>query len=278
MNPGQLYNFDLHYMLPGMGSPIEEQQNPYGAKWGNPYALQLVGAQIDGSARDTGNTGNTTVLRAGLLMGKVFATGKLKEWNPDATDGTARIFGILPFSFMVQAGGTDTDKGFAVIVAGSVTAKGICYSGEEYDINGKDEEYNIRKQLAHGNFVFADDPLGALAGKQAGQLVVSADATLGELHNGSLVVVRGATGAVNLTLPASPKRGLEYEVINVSDQDLTLTDPTGNTIVAFNDLTATSVALSTASEKVGGSFRIVGDGTGWLVIPRLWDGQTATIA
>lgn len=52
-------------------------------------------AVIDPAARDAGNVGYETVLRAGLLMGRVTATGKLKEWNNSETDGTETVYGVL---------------------------------------------------------------------------------------------------------------------------------------------------------------------------------------
>lgn len=109
-------------------------------------------------------------------------------------------------------------------------------------------------------------------------MLIAASATLSEVHNGTHVMVRGATGAVTLTLPASPKRGLRYKITNVSDQNLIIAAGTADTMVAYNDLNADSVALSTSSEKIGGSFEVIGDGTGWVVVPMVWDGQTATIA
>lgn len=273
-----LYNFDAHFGNPGMGTPVEEVQSPYGASWGKPFTLQFLPFTIDGAARDAGNTGYTDVLRGGLLLGKVFSTGKLKQWNPDATDGTHQVAGILASSLKMTQGGVDTDRFVGhVIVGGSVTARGIAVAAlTAWGINAIAEEYNIRAQMAMG-FHFDDDPMGVLAGRYGGLLMLSASATLSELHNGSLIVVRGASGAVNLTLGTSPKRGLRYRVYNAVNQDLTITAGTADTMVVYADATADSVSLSTSSEKIGGSFEIIGDGTGWLVIPSLWEGQTPTI-
>ena len=51
-------------------------------------------------------------------------------------------------------------------------------------------------------------------------------------------------------------------------------------LIAFNNAAADSVAFSTASEKIGGFFEVIGlDNASWMVIPRLGqDSQTVTIA
>ena len=277
-----LYNFDAHFGYPGMGTPVDEIQAPTAHKWGKPFDLQFRKVRIDGAARDAGNTGFTDVLRPGLLLGLVASTGELKQWDPAATDGTHRIAGILPNSLKMVQGSTDTDRLVSVIVGGSVTARGLAQaSSSTYGIDGTDEEYNIRAQMSKG-FQFDDDPMGFLEGNYAGVMVIAATATLSELHNGSLIVVRGAGSAVTLTLPATPKRGLRYRVYNASAQNLVIAAGTADTMVVFNDLTADSIALQTAGDLIGGSFEIIGDGTGWLVIPSTFaDGvivQTLTIA
>ena len=89
---------------------------------------------------------------------------------------------------------------------------------------------------------------------------------------------RGGEGAVNFTLPATAQRGLRFLFTVIADQNVTITAGTGDTLVSYNDATADSVALSTASEKIGGTVEIVADGTSWIAIPHFWEGQTATIA
>ena len=53
-----------------------------------------VGITIDAAAVDAGNT-PTTTLRKGLVLGKVTATGKYKQYDPNATDGTETAALIL---------------------------------------------------------------------------------------------------------------------------------------------------------------------------------------
>lgn len=275
---GAAFNFDMHFQYPGQGSNVEEVMSPYGLKWGKPFSNQFRQVRISGAARDAGNTGYTDVLRPGLLMGIIASSGLAVQWDPTATDGSHRIAGILYQAVKTTMGGTNTNRLFSMIVGGSVPAKGIAIaSSANWGISGNAQEYNIRSQMQPA-FQFPDDPLGFLTGDFKAMLILAASTTLTTAHAGSHIVVRGAAGAVNLTLPATPYAGLRYRVTNASDQNLTITAGTPDTMVVLNDLTADSVALSTASEKIGGTFEIIGDGTGWLVIPSLWETQTQTIA
>ena len=61
-------------------------------------------------------------------------------------------------------------------------------------------------------------------------------------------------------------------------QNLIVASFTVDTVTTFNDLTADSVALQTASERAGGGFRFVRDGTGWLTQMFTQEVQTVTVA
>jgi hypothetical protein len=52
---------------------------------------------------------------------------------------------------------------------------------------------------------------------------------------------------------------------------------TAGELVYFNDLTANSVAFSTTSEKVGGTFLAISDGTSWIIVPIVMESQTVTV-
>ena len=98
---------------------------------------------------------------------------------------------------------------------------------------------------------------------------------------GKIFTNRGATGAVNLTLPdtAQIAAGWFVEFFVVANQSLTITAYTADTMVAFNDAAADSVAFSTSNEKIGGGGKVMWDGTGWLVFINLgMDSQTPVIA
>lgn len=84
---------------------------------------------------------------------------------------------------------------------------------------------------------------------------------------GTLFTTRGAAGAVNFTLPAASVRfaGLWYEFLNLVDQNMTLTGTPADTLVVDGDLTADSLAASTASHKIGARMTAFCDGTNWIV-------------
>ena len=80
---------------PGM-SAVQESKT-FELLWGGDASkimlLQLP-AQIDGTARDAGNT-ITHVLRPGLILGQVTATGKFKQYDAAASDGTETAKAVL---------------------------------------------------------------------------------------------------------------------------------------------------------------------------------------
>jgi hypothetical protein len=275
-----MFSFDMFGTMPGnFMAPFQEVVNSTNITWGKLDQQIYLAAVVDGSSRDAGNTNFTDVLRPGLLLGKVTSgadIGKLKQWNPDATDGTQKIVGVLMSAQKIQLMGTDQDRyGGYILFGGCVKASGLCIASSTSDgIVGSSLEFVIRRQMAMA-FRFDDDPAGYVPGQITS--VVTADRTLVESEAGQLFVTNGA-GAVTFTLPATPKRGLEYTFYNAVDQNMIITCATTDILIAYNDIAADSVALSTTSEKVGGSFRVIGTGTKWLVIPNLWEAQTPTIA
>lgn len=275
-----MFSFDMFGVLPGnYMTPFQEVVNSTNITWGRLDQQIYLATVIDGSSRDAGNTNFTDVLRPGLLLGKVTSgvdAGKLKQWNPDATDGTQKIVGVLMSAQKMQLMGSDQDRYMGYILfGGCVKAAGLVIASSTSDgIVGNALEFLIRRQMAMA-FRFDDDPAGYIPGQISS--VVTADKTLLESEAGQLFITNGA-GAITFTLPATPKRGLEYTFYNAVDQNMTITCATTDILIAYNDIAADSVALSTASEKVGGSFRVIGTGTKWLVIPALWEAQTPTIA
>lgn len=98
---------------------------------------------------------------------------------------------------------------------------------------------------------------------------------------GKLFTNRGAGGAVIFTLPTTGEvfSGWWCEFFTaVLAQDVTITAGTVDTMTTFNDLTADSIALSTANERSGAGVRVVHDGTGWLVFLMTEENQTVTVA
>jgi hypothetical protein len=109
----------------------------------------------------------------------------------------------------------------------------------------------------------------------------TADYTLTADDGGTIFTTRGAGGNVNFTLPATTglSSGWNAEFFSVAAGTMTVTAGTADTMVAFNDATADSVAFSTASEIIGNGIRVVWDGTGWLTFVALGaESSTPTVA
>lgn len=103
--------------------------------------------------------------------------------------------------------------------------------------------------------------LKPVVAKTANYTVVSTDA-------GTLFTNTGAAGAVTFTLPTASTllAGWWIEVHVTADQTVTITTPGPNdTMYAFNDNAADSIAWSTAGQKVGNGATVVCDGTKFIV-------------
>lgn len=109
--------------------------------------------------------------------------------------------------------------------------------------------------------------------------VKTASWTATAADSGKKFLVVGATGAVVCTLPAIADGPFAFSVYNGSDQNLTMTAAAVDTVITYNDLAADSVAFSTASEKIGGSFEVLCDGTSLFVLARICSSyQNVTVA
>lgn len=237
--------------------------------WGRREQLRFQSALLDGATRDTGNTNNTNTLRPGLVLGKITATGKYTQYNPVATDGSQVAAAILMQAFRAtDIAGSNQDLFVNILVGGPVK---VTY------LFGLDQQAR-NQMMSHFQF---DDEVAAsvppmhksIDAKAASYTVTAADA-------GKLFTTQGAAGAIIFTLPApgTDMKGFRVEFFNEVDQNMTITG-TAAKLVTFNNAAATSVALSTAGQKIGGGFLIVSnaDGTKYLAIPRV-AGHTVTVA
>ena len=95
--------------------------------------------------------------------------------------------------------------------------------------------------------------------------------------SGGVYIVNGGAG-VTFTLPAvATSAGFYFKVINGVAQTLTVDGP-ANTLVVDNDVTATSIAFSTAGEQVGNAVEAFCDGNFWYLVTSIAnDDVTATI-
>lgn len=95
----------------------------------SPRIIRSQRRTIDSDARDAQNS-PTTVLRSGLLMGLVTATGKLKEYDPDAIDGTESVYGVLEHEVrLTDESDVATDRWTTIVVGATVKPAGLLVKG-----------------------------------------------------------------------------------------------------------------------------------------------------
>ena len=98
--------------------------------------------------------------------------------------------------------------------------------------------------------------------------VVTADYTVTDQDFGKLITNRGAGGAVVITLPAPGTcEGEKIDFFTLAAQDFTVKTAAAGQMAHFNDLTASSVAITAAGSEIGSGMTLISDGTSWLVLP-----------
>ena len=109
--------------------------------------------------------------------------------------------------------------------------------------------------------------------------VKTASFTATAADSGKIFLIVGATAAVTVTLPAIDTGPFKFEIVHLSDVDLTVASAAADTLITFNDLTADSVAFSTSSEKIGGVVEVYCNGTVIAALARIASSyQNVTIA
>jgi hypothetical protein len=157
-----LATYQGKYLLPGMNSPVyATEADNYDWGYGSLLGARYVGhAIIDGSSVDAGNTGNTSVLRNGLIMAQVTATGKWKPFVSGQTDGTQLARGILlELGLNMNVNGSGADRFLATILVGGVCLNpgGLCVASTAgYGLARTGVGLAIRKHLMYA-FQFSDD-------------------------------------------------------------------------------------------------------------------------
>jgi len=92
---------------------------------------------------------------------------------------------------------------------------------------------------------------------------------------GTVFTTRGAAAEVEFTLPsaASTNKGEWVLFMNVADQNMMVSGAEAG-LVVFNSLTADNISYRTDSERIGGTFVAISDGTSWVVLPIATETQT----
>lgn len=98
-------------------------------------------------------------------------------------------------------------------------------------------------------------------------------------ESGTIFTTTGATTAITFTLPAIADGPWYFEFYAGADVNLVVAAETADTAVSFNNLTADSVSVATASEIIGGGIKAFCDGTTLFVVgmPSMSHAQTITV-
>jgi len=269
-----------HFGVPGQSAALNTVENEF--LWGgsqNQVEILLTNITVDGTARDAGSA-VTTVLRKGLLMGKIAATGKYKEFNPASTDGSQYCVGVLNVELrMVNDVGSNVDRVAPLVVKAPVKAARLLAIGVA--LVGSASEFVARKHMAAAGFRFDDDLPGIKAGlstkyetKITDYVVLAADAGTTFL---------ATTAAANFTLP-TPVEGMVYEFVRLSDHELVVTSAAAGQMIVGGDLAANSITFTTDGQHVGARVKVtairVGADIKWLteIPPTPYGTGVATLA
>lgn len=236
--------------VPGLDSAYTTYENAF--SWGLPNTGRglILPCPILATAVDAGAS-PTWRLRPGLVLGKITSTGKLKQYDATATDGSQIAFGVLMQGLAMQDpySGTTRDKFLGVLVSGPLQGAAL------YGLDQK-----ARGDLKAQGCIFDDDPHGAIAYYRVQETAVGAGLTVTmtttTYPNGTQLVFTTGTGATAFTLPA-PVAGLRYKFTNGIDQNMQILAPTADTLITDGDLAADSVIFSTASHKIGSEVELM---------------------
>lgn len=261
----QLPSYTGGYSIPGMNTVLEGVENQF---WFGETLQQVwLPDTCSGAARDAGNT-VTTLLRTGLLLGKITATGLLKEWNPVGVDGSENLYGILGGMLLAQQGGTNQQRyvGF-VMVGGNVYSDRIIIPGNASEgIVGDALEFQViaqlRRRFLFDRHVTQSSPNGFLDSRYrymtAAEDVAHAVTVLTSDNGRHFVnkqsdgtTVSAASGTTTFTMPAA-KPGLTFCFSASAAQTITMAVASGN-IVQPGSVTGTGSTLTTgeSAEFVG---------------------------
>lgn len=235
---------------------------------GYPSSLVLSGIRIVSTAVDAGST-PTSNLRTGLVMGQIAASKKFAQYDPDATNGTQEPVGILweERSMLNPDTGSAQDQTAQLIVGGGPVVASNVIGIDPY----------VRQIL--GQHILFDDMIPGEPVGWRGPVAKATDYTLVEADSGTIFTTLGAAGTVNFTLPTTIKKGFRAKFFSEAAGAMTITAP-ANSMVVFNDITATSVSFATANEIVGACCEIIAnsDQTKYLFINHLGaEAQTITV-
>lgn len=246
------------FAKPGQGAAVFDTPREIVSQGFDSSQFVFDSGIIVGTARDAGNS-VTTVLRPGLLLGKVTSTGKYIQWDATATDGSQYFAGILWKELRAtDFDANNTDRDFTILVGrGVLQASKLLVKGVA--LTSATDEYLARRMLRAADFVLDDDPLGYKAGNT--NLSFRHELQTGTSHSPSASADNGKTfyyssaSAVAVTLPTLVP-GLEFTFVRTADEELVVASAAGDDMVVGNDLSADSVTFTTGSQQIGAIIRV----------------------
>lgn len=241
----------------------------------------LVPGFLSGAARDAGNT-PTTILRAGLLLGQIAATQLLKEWDPTASDGSEKLFGVLAWPTDTQFAGANESKWLSWVLTGGLlkTTAIVVPGNSSAGLTGNSA--NMARAMLSGryqldlNYAHSVAPSGfngwSSVRHRTASLTLTAD------DNNVLFTNKGAAGSITFTLPAvASSQGLRFGFAGMAAQDIVITSPTATTLLGEGTL-GTSLTMAGGTGR-GGLIEILGmDGSFYLAAAHLGDSQLIAVA
>lgn len=237
--------------MPGVRSLISNVESEI--YWGGDesrISILRQDAVIVSTAVDATNT-PTSYLRKGLVLGRVTASGKLKEWNPDGSDGSEIAVGVLDLDVDMLEYGAAADAWCRFAVRGPIKAGSIRVEGTL--LGSSTDGYLARRQLHAAGFVFDDDPQGFKAGLTKRVQTKATDYTVVAADNGSQF--HAITANATFTLPALVP-GLSFDFVRASGHNLVVASAEGDNIIVGNDLSADSITYSTANNLIGARVKV----------------------
>lgn len=223
--------------------------------WGTQPVVtaQYSFADIVSTATDSTNS-PTTILRPGLILGKITATGLWTAYSPTATDGSQQAVGIL----VTEVNMNDPVTASVANRVASIAVSGPVKASALYGL-----DYVSRKQLRAAGFLFDDAPTTGYGVPFIRVVNKAADYTVTAADHGTLFT---ASAAATFTLPTLAP-GLHFMFYNTADSNMAVISAgSADDIITDGDAAADSVTFSTASHKIGGGVMVVANeaGTKWL--------------
>lgn len=227
--------------------------------WGGDSSRQKIlrgQGQFSDTLRDAGET-PTTIIRPGLLLGRLTADSKLVHWDPAATNGSQWLQGVNEHELVMVEGyaATAAERFGPVVLQGPLRAAQLLILGTA--LPSSSFQYLARRRLHEMGCNLDDDPQGYLAGVTPRTITKTATGPILATENGADIHVVGAA-AVTLTLPTLVP-GLQYRFINGANQNMIIAAAIAGELVTINDLAANSITFSTASQMIGATLDVWSD-------------------